>query len=610
MSGSTSRRGRARGPRDTVGARLQQSWRSGLRTIGTPMEALRIERVIAVSRLFLTLIAFAAFNIGTIEPASYGRVANILLILFTAHSVSAMLVLRGHRRPTTTFALATHTVDLLAAAVTLPMAGPTNPFFTFFLFVLASAAFRWGLRETIATTLVAIALVFIYARLVATVPLIAGFGAPLNLRVMFVQAAYLAMMGVLLGYLAEAGRLLRAEGAIIVGLLGKIRIDAGLTRALSAIGREVLAIFNASAVVLVAEDIPNQRLFRWDTAGGWSVGPTTASDEPRSSERLRYQFADQEHTFAVARRPALRSRGFWYHIAAIDSIGRSIDAAWEIPDAFTAAHPFQRMVSAPIRFGDEWVGRLFVIDPRLDVRLLSQAQFLATLVRQVGPAVFSVYLLERLRTRAGAIERARVARELHDGVIQSLIGIEMQLEVLRGREALQAEPIAAEVARIQALMRQEVLNLRDLMQQMRPDEFDPAQLLDHLADMVQRFGRDTGKTAVFSTDLRDVELPRHVCFELVRIVQEGLVNVRKHSEATNVLVKFGVRDGFWTLEIRDDGRGFPFTGRLGPGELDAQHAGPSIIKERVRAIGGRLVVDSTPGRGACLEVLVPQGTRE
>jgi len=596
--------------RESVGARLQQSWRSGLRITSSPIDALRIERVIAVSRFFLTLIAFAAFNISTVEPASYGQVANILLVLFTAHSISAMLVLRSNPRTTTTFALVTHGVDLLAAAVTLPMAGPTNPFFTFFLFVLATAAFRWGLRETIATTLVAISLVFIYARLAATVPLVAKIGGPLNLRVVFVQAAFLAMMGLLLGYLAEAGRLLRAEGAIIVGLLGKIRTDAGLTRALSGVGREVLAVFDAAQVVLAVEDVTNQRLFRWDTAGGWSVGPSMAADEPLSAERLRYRFA-HDHTFTVVRRSYPRSSESAYRINAFDATGRSVDTAdWEIPEEFTTAHPFHRMISAPVRFGDEWVGRMFVLDPQLDVRLLSQAQFLATLIRQVGPAVFSVYLLDRLRTRAGAIERARVARELHDGVIQSLIGVEMQIEVLRRQDSVQDGPAAVDLARVQGLLREEVLNLRDLMQQMRPDEFDPAQLLDHLADMVQRFGRDTGKTAEFLTDLRDIELPRHVCFELVRIVQEGLVNVRKHSAATNVTVRFGVRDGFWTLEIRDDGRGFPFEGRLAATELDAQHVGPSIIKERVRAIGGRLVVESTPGRGARLEVLVPQGIRE
>jgi signal transduction histidine kinase len=577
-----------------------------LRATGTPIDALRIERVIAVSRLCLTGIAFVALNVGTVQPRAYGPVANILFILFTAHSISALLVLRSHRRTTTTFALTTHALDLLAAAVTLPMAGPTNPFFAFFLFVLATAAFRWGLRETVATTAAAITLVLVYAHLLATEPLIARIGGPLNLRVTVVEAAYLAMMGLLLGFLAETSRVLRAEGAIIVGLLARIRIDAGLTRTLSAVGREMLVVFNASDVVLAVEDVANQRLFRWGTSGGWSVEPSVVADGPATTGRQRYRFADDDHTFTVVRRRFFSADWPDYRVVALDALGRSVDApASQVPDGFAEAHPFSRMISAPVRFGDEWSGRIFVLDPRLDVRLVSQAQFLATVVRQVGPAVFSVYLLDRLRTRAGAIERARVARELHDGVIQSLIGVEMQIEVLRRRPELREAPAADELARVQGLLREEVLNLRDLMQQMRPDEFDPAQLLDHLADMVHRFGRDTGKTADFRTDLRDVELPRHVCYELVRIVQEALVNVRKHSAAKSVVVRFGVRNGFWTLEICDDGRGFP---RLGAAELDA-HAGPSIIRERVRAIGGRLLVESTPGLGARLEVLLPQSGR-
>jgi signal transduction histidine kinase len=224
----------------------------------------------------------------------------------------------------------------------------------------------------------------------------------------------------------------------------------------------------------------------------------------------------------------------------------------------------------------------------------------------VSPAVFSVYLQNRLQARAGALERARVARELHDGVIQSLIGVEMQLEVLRGQSPIKDTPSGGELLRLQNVVRNEVLNLRDLMQQMRPAEFDPDALLDHFADMVQRFGRDTGISARFVTELKNVPLERHVCFELVRIVQEGLANIRKHSAATHVVVRFGNRDGGWCLEIDDDGRGFPFDGRLSHVELDARSGGPQMIKDRVRAIGGHLAIESRPGSGSRLEVLVPQ----
>jgi signal transduction histidine kinase len=555
-------------------------------------------------------VALVAFNIGTVEPASYRGVANIMLVFFTAHSVSAMLVLRSGAVATGKFALTTHAVDLLAAAVTLPMAGPGNPFFTFFLFVLAAAAFRWGLPETILTTIVAISLVLMYGHLASTVEFVAAFGGPTDVTVVLVRATYLAMMGLLLGYLAEAGRTLRVEAGIIVDLIGRIRTDAGLSRALTVVGQELRSVFRAADILVVLENTRQERVIRWDVSHGWSLGPAAATDAPPSRERMRYRFGPSDLSFAVAEKRLFRGASS-HRFIVIGPTGQSVvPTGWHVPEDFTTTHPFRRLLSAPVHFGDEWVGRVFVIDPPADAQLVPLTQFLQALVLQVGPAVFSVHLLDQLRARAGAMERARVARELHDGVIQSLVGIEMHIDALRNSAPRGEHAMAGDLARIQALVHTEVLNLRDLMRQLRPPDFDPAELLDHLADMVQRFGRETGVGARFSTDLTDVELPRRVCFELVRIVQEGLVNVRKHSAATNVLVRFGVGDGFWTLEIADDGRGFPFDGRIAASDLDARHAGPAIIKERVHAIGGRLVIESSPGRGARLEVLVPQGVRE
>ena len=583
-------------------------WPSRLST-PIPRESLRIERVIGIARLFLTAIAFVATVLNPVEPASYTPVAYELLVLFAAHSVAALIVLRTRQKTTNAFALTTHALDLIAATITLPMAGATNSFFGFFLFVVAAAAFRWGLRETVATTVAGIVLVLLHARLAVAFPELSLYGTA-EPNVVTVRAAYLALMGLLLGYLAEESRLLRAETGAIVGLVGKIRVDAGLTRALEVVSREVSALFNAAHVILVVEELDTERVFRWDTSGGWSLVPAAEFAESAGVDRQQYLFGRPDHTLTAIRRRWPWSMRSPYHITALDSSGRITDVAgWTIPPAFASTHRFRRLITAPVTFGQEWAGRIFILDPRVDVRLPALAGFLQTLVQQVSPAVFNVYLLGRLRTRAGAIERARVARELHDGVIQSLLGVEMQLDVLRRQPALSTTPTADELGRLQSVVRTEVLNLRDLMQQMRPPEFDPEELLEYLASMVEKFGRDTGITARFATSLKEVSLPSNICFELARIVQEGLVNVRKHSSASQVLVRFGVHEGFWTLEIDDDGRGFPFEGRLAHAELDARHSGPVIIKERVRAIGGHLAIESKPGRGARLEVLVPQEAR-
>ncbi len=583
--------------------------RRRLRAEASLGESFRIERVICVARLFLAIIALVALDLDPVEPAAYAPIARALVVLFAIHSFAAVLVLRRRPRRARAFALTTHAVDLLAAALTLPMAAPSNPFFAFFLFVLASAAFRWGLRETVATTVAAVIIILVHQRVAAYVPIlsIGGYDQPGRL---VARVAYLVMMGLVLGYLAEESRLLRAEAAAVVKLLGKIRVDVNVTRALTTVGHEAVKIFAGSQLLLVVEELDSRRLFRWDTVAGWSLASTTIRGESSTAGRSVYFFGSADHSMAIVRRKWPWLSHHTYEALALDPAGHFVDSTQlVVPKAFAAAYPFRRMILAPVRFGDEWTGRIFIFEPQLNLPLIELSRFLQMLIRQVSPAVFSVHLQNRLQARAGALERARVARELHDGVIQSLIGVEMQLEVLRGQKTLRDSPLGGELLRVQHILRDEVLNLRDLMQQMRPDEFDPDELLHHLADMVQRFGRDTGIAARFVTGLRKISLERHVCFELVRIVQEGLANIRRHSAATHVVVRLSAGEGAWRLEIDDDGRGFPFEGRLSEKELDARGLGPTIIKERVRAIGGQLSIDSAPGRGSHLEVLVPQESR-
>jgi signal transduction histidine kinase len=581
-------------------------WRS--HADASPGESIRVERIIAVARMFLAAIALIALGLDPVGPAAYAPFAYAVLILFAGHSIAAVLVLRTQPRARR-FAWTTYTIDLMAAALTLPMAPPNDPFFAFFLFVLASAAVRWGFRETAATIAAALLFILLHQRLVGYIPALAFDGYDDANRLM-VRAAYLVMMGVLLGYMADAGRQLRSETAAVVRVLGKVRVDLNITRALTTVANETVRIFNASHLMVVVEELDTQRMFRWDTVGGWSLASTTVRGEPSAVNRPAYFFGSTDHSMAIVSRKWLWSSRTAYEAFALDQDGRLMDRLRQVlPDAFVTAHPFRRLILAPVAFGDDWTGRIFVFEPRRKMPLIEMTEFLRTLIRQVSPAVFNVYLQNRLQAKAGALERARVARELHDGVIQSLIGVEMQLEVLRGQAPLKDTPAGGEVLRLQNLVRDEVLNLRDLMQQMRPAEFDPDELLDHFADMVQRFGRDTGIQARFVTDLKAVSLERPVCFELVRIVQEGLANIRKHSAATRVHVKFHIWDNAWRLEIGDDGRGFPFEGRLSQMELDVRGVGPAIIKERVQAIGGQLTIDSIAGRGSRLEILVPQEGR-
>jgi two-component system nitrate/nitrite sensor histidine kinase NarX len=140
---------------------------------------------------------------------------------------------------------------------------------------------------------------------------------------------------------------------------------------------------------------------------------------------------------------------------------------------------------------------------------------------------------------------------------------------------------------------------------MKPVTVGPDALVDVLADMVQRFGRETAISARFVSKLDRVPLSPRVCGEVVRILQEALVNVRRHSGAKHVSVRCSIVNGHCVLSIDDDGRGFASTGRPGRKSLDAATEGPWVIKERLRLLGGKMIVESEPGCGARLEISVP-----
>jgi len=253
-----------------------------------------------------------------------------------------------------------------------------------------------------------------------------------------------------------------------------------------------------------------------------------------------------------------------------------------------------------------WSGQVLVVDPIPGQRRLQAAAFLHHAVRQASPAFHRTYLAGKLRQQAGAIERARVARDLHDGVIQTLAGLDMQLEAVRRRIEETSPAQAPALERVQTVLRGEVLNVRDLMEHLRATDVDPRHVVAHMTDLVDRFRRDTGIDATFFSDLPDPELPREVSRELLRVLQEALVNVRKHSGARKVVVRLATSSEAWSLFVNDDGRGFEFEGRCSLAELDERRAGPLVLKERVRALGGTLWITSEPGLGARLDVVIPR----
>ena len=590
----------------------RQSWR--LRIPPDPGETRRIERWLATARLFLAVSALVAIQMDPTELghswAAYG-----LFVFYMANGVLILMLLRRREQSTAAFRLMVHAGDILwPAVISVFSEGPRAPFFLFFVFVLAAAAYRWGLWETLATAAAEVALLWAGSFVVlhshlghgGTLPWPVFAGLHVNVpefepNRLFMQSVYLLVMGLLLGYLAEQQKHLRAEKAVVTGTLSRIRVEAGLTRTIEQIFGEALTMYGASGVIVASQESHSKRVF---------VGELNKDSGPAPSEFRWLESASRDAKIYLDDLPGsvcyAALDGDRWTTLALDDTGRKVPV--EQVEQFSQlqqVRPFGGLIAVSFLFGREWRGRVFLFNPSWRGEKQEELRFLLDLVRQVGPAIYNVYLLHRLRRRAGAAERARFARELHDGAVQSLIAVEMQVDVLR-RQADAGKPIGAELGRIQSLLREEVLKLRELMQQMKAIDVDAQRLLGVLHDTVERFQRETGISARFVTDLDDLDMPQRVCREILRIVQEGLVNVRKHSGARHVLVRLDSSQTKWNLTVEDDGKGFPFDGRYNRDQMDETGNGPMIIMERVGLIAGELTVESNPGQGTRLEVTVPR----
>jgi signal transduction histidine kinase len=584
----------------------------------SPGETRRIERWLASARVFLAVSALVAIWMDP-RTIHFSIWAFGLLAFYIAQGMIIIIFLRRRQQSTPSFRVLVHSADIIwPALISLFATGAGNQFFLFFVFVLAAAAYRWGLWETVGTAVAAVGLLwaesfairwgliawidaFLLRHHLPALPVDATYFEPKSL---FMRSISLLVLGVLLGYLAEQQKQLRAEKVVIARTLSRARVDAGVSGTLQEIAKELLSMYGAKHLLIASQEVDSHRVFVAELSAAKNV-PSIRWLEPSPQDRATYLHESQAVACYAERNK--RNGREPFSLLALDEAGAVLqNPSSAFLNGFAKAHAFDSALVVTFAFGDEWLGRLFLLDPALTSETEEELHFLQELIRQVGPAVYNVLLLRRLRLRAGAVERARFARELHDGAVQSLIAVEMQVDVLRRQSANKPDVVPAELGRIQALLREEVLKLRELMQQMKTLDVDAKRLLGVINDTVERFQRETGISAQFVSDLRELHMPQPVCREVARIVQEALVNVRKHSQARQVLVRLGVRNGTWRMEIEDDGRGFPFSGRLSQHELDSMGKGPGVIKERVRLIEGELTIESNPGHGSRLEITVPQ----
>jgi signal transduction histidine kinase len=216
----------------------------------------------------------------------------------------------------------------------------------------------------------------------------------------------------------------------------------------------------------------------------------------------------------------------------------------------------------------------------------ADAKLLAEMVGPLALAVDNATWFARLRTLGAEAERARIARDLHDRLAQSLAYVAFELERLAA-----AHDDDPDIEALHEVVRGVVGELRETLYQLRADVTDSMELEQVARNYLERFQDRTGIACTLTARVKGRRLPIQVEQELWRILQEALTNVERHADARRVWVTWTIgTDRAW-LEIRDDGRGFR------PNSTSNERYGLVGMRERAAAVGARLSLDSEPGFG-------------
>ena len=209
--------------------------------------------------------------------------------------------------------------------------------------------------------------------------------------------------------------------------------------------------------------------------------------------------------------------------------------------------------------------------------------------------------LQRVREE----DRAHFARELHDELGQNLTALRIDFNCLASGLAATDPVIVSRLISIDQMITRTVDATRLICEELRPGMLDDLGFEAAISNYAKNFSRQFGVPCDLLLDREDYGLDKPLSTSLFRIVQESLTNIARHAHASHAMGALQDRGGDLLLTIADDGCGMPaeMTG-------ERKTYGMLGMRERVNMLGGRIAIDSAPGRGTHIEVNIPRNTQK
>ncbi|MBU5612241.1 sensor histidine kinase [Geomonas azotofigens] len=552
----------------------------------------RAEYLIATGRVILSAFFLFAVWLDPSEPSRYAGTTYGILCGYVIYSllIGALIWRKGFGWGPLN--LVTHSIDLLVFACLMFLTtGPNSPFFVYFIFILVCATFRWQWRGTLWTAVAAMSITVLLACYPANLLLDQNF----ELNRFIIRIAYLAVVAGLLGYLGAYEESMRE----ILAMLSQWPRET-LPEEPGADGQGMLghaaAILRVPRVVLLweEEEEPWLHVLCWTPEGcryEWKEPGVFGDIVAEGLERASF---------------FTRDAGSGRALVVCNTVGglQQRHCAALHPELVKAFNICSACVS-PLD-GEKISGYLVALDrghPTPDDLVLG-----GIVAHEIAARLDHALLLKQLQQGAAADERLRLAHDLHDGLLQSLAGAGLQLATVN--RLIDSDPAAAResIGQVQQLLASEQRDLRMQINDMKPlfsrrktEEFGLTKRLEELAGRIKRQWEVACSVTCHPATPR---LQRGTEREIYFVVHEALINAVRHAEATTLRAEIRFDSQWAHIAVIDDGRGFGFLGRYDQDQLSDLKRGPVTLRERIDALNGKLVIDSSEC-GARIDITLP-----
>jgi signal transduction histidine kinase len=410
-----------------------------------------------------------------------------------------------------------------------------------------------------------------------------------------IRTVYLGLTAALLVYLGQHEIRLRSELGRIAHwpAAGGLDTPTALARVLPHAARTM----DAERALVVWEDVDEP----WVRTASWSEsGVTAARHAPGSFEPLVP--AMLTHAVILSTGPLSEST------VAFGSVNERTMTSVGLP-----AHPGllphlggDGLASAPFRT-ERVAGRVFftgIGGPTAESRLLTEV-----VARAVGDSLDQLGVTQQLREIGAREQRIQLARDLHDGVLQSLTGIRFELQAIAS--ALASDTAGANRERLLAIERALAIEQRELrlfIDDLKPqDGAGDGALAARLQALRERVALEWKVPVTIRVPPEPFTLPPALQQAVPLMAHEAIVNAAKHAHPTRIAVDVQIDGERLRIIVSDDGCGFAFRGAYSHQALVEGNLGPANLRERARALGGEMRIDSSAA-GSKVEIAVPLGS--